>query len=495
MNAKLDIAPNLVTLERGSDELLLMDGMALRPLYVRQGREYIKTFLKAVSRLERRERIVAEYPRDAALLDALEAHGIVGPRDRGGTADRLRCSDVEAGGKAMISLYLLLCQSCNMGCVYCLNGRTTYRTDSQLKMSEDVAFKSVERCLSELAPSGFLDVVFFGGEPLLNWPLAKAVVRHCEDVLKGRHPGKRLQYSFTTNLSVIPPDLIEWARAHRIAFLCDVDGPEAIHNVCRPFKNGGPSHETIVRNIERLTSAELSVGLRATVTALNQDRLPEVARHHKEIGGCNSAFVPVNPVNSDEDILEDRLLPSVGAMIRGMTEVFESRVWDDDRLYPFSQYAPRIRPEGRMARGCGAPHGNTPVVDVNGDVYPCIYLVGIRRFFLGNIMTDEYPRKDMLREMCDALHVDRMEECRNCAWRYLCGGSCAVPRLTVLDNPKSSDRARAYCRGMLCEYTKKTMELLLWRRGEETASRVLAAPAAPAAADEARPVDPAICRR
>jgi uncharacterized protein len=491
-SVQLTVAEELLVLERGADELLLSSSTMLRPLYIRKGRDYIKEFLCAVSRLEQRGRIVKEFPQDVALLDSLAAHGIIVPRSHLGSAVPVPCTDACVGQKKMISLYLLISQSCNMGCVYCLNGRTSYRTEGNLRMSQEVAFKSVERCLSELKPDGYLEIVFFGGEPLLNWPLAKAVIRFCEEVLKKQHKGKRIHYHLTTNLSVLPDDLIDMAKAHRISFLCDVDGPEAIHNACRPFKDGSPSHEDIVQNIERLTTAGLSVGLRATVTSLNQDHLVEVAEHHKKIGGSSSAFVPVNPVNSDEDVLEDRLLPSVQTMMRGMTDVFESRIWTDTQLYPFNQYAPRICHEGKMIRGCGAPYGNTPVVGVNGDVYPCIYLVGIRRFFIGNIMTADYPRRTVLQGMCDVLHVDHMEDCRTCPWRYLCGGGCLVPRMTVLGNAKASDAAKAYCRDILCAYTKKMMELLLWRKGEESASRVLDSQAG---RESARPLEPLSCRR
>jgi len=141
-------------------------------------------------------------------------------------------------------------------------------------MQRDVAFRSVERCLEGLDAQGSLEIIFFGGEPLLNWPLAKDVITHCEKRLKTEHPDKELKYHLTTNLSFMPDDLIAWAKKYNITFPCDVDGPEAIHNRCRPFKDGRPSHEIITGNIRRLVDEGLKVDLRATVTALNQDHLP-----------------------------------------------------------------------------------------------------------------------------------------------------------------------------------------------------------------------------
>jgi uncharacterized protein len=374
--------------------------------------------------------------------------------------------------KKAMSLYLLLTQSCNLGCVYCLNGAETYQKESNLMMKEEAAFRSIDRCLDSLNPDGKLEVVFFGGEPLLNWPLAKQVILYCEEKRQSAHRDKEIHYHLTSNLTVLPKDLIDWAKRYGMTFLCDIDGPEAIHDRCRPFKNGKSSHDRSVKNIGRLTRAGLKVALRSTITSANQDAMPEIAKHHKEIGGTGCAFVPVNPVNSDEDILPESLMPDPARVVKGLTSVFKSRIWETRDLFPFNVYASHVHAGARTVMGCGAPYGNTPVVDVNGDVYPCIYLVGIQRFYLGNILEERYPENAVLDGMMASLHVDNMEECRDCAWRYICGGGCPVGKLTVFDNPLASRKAVSYCGSIRCDYTKKVIELLLWDMAREAAAEV-----------------------
>jgi uncharacterized protein len=339
-------------------------------------------------------------------------------------------------------------------------------------MTEEIAYKSVERCLDSVSPGGKLEIVFFGGEPLLNWPLAKKVITYCENNLAKRCKDKEIRYHITSNLTILPNDLIKWAKRYNITFLCDIDGPEDIHNECRPYKNGKGSHARIVKNIERLTNSGLKVALRSTITRRNQDCMLEIAKHHKELGGIGSAFVPVNPVNSDEDILPETLMPSISKMASGLAKVYKSKVWDTQDLFPFNVYATHLRDGGRSVTGCGAPYGNTPVVDVNGDVYPCIYLVGIKRFYLGNILNENYPDDNVFDWMMDFLHVDNMEECKECAWRYICGGGCPVGKLTVFENPMASRKTVKYCSGIRCDYTKKVIELLLWDLAREAGSSV-----------------------
>jgi uncharacterized protein len=461
-------------LEKGKDEFILTDYVNLQPLYVKKGKRYIKNFLKAASDMQTYKNILEVFPHDKDLLDTLLHHGIIVPYSfKRSEVQNYSPEGPDLHNKVSISLYLLISQSCNMGCVYCLNGRKTYQTDKSMRMDKEIAFKSIERCLVDIAPRGHLEVVFFGGEPMLNWSLAKEIITYCENSLRNKHPEKEIIYHITSNLSILPTDLIEWARKFHISFLCNIDGPAEIHDICRPFKDGRPSHGIIIRNIRRLVDAGLKVDLRATVTVLNQDSLLEITKHHKAIGGSSSAFIPVNPVNSDEDILAEKLLPSPQQILKGMIEIYRSGVWKAGEMYPFNLYAPRLRPGAMTVLGCGLPYCCTPVVDVCGDVYPCIYLVGIRRYYMGNIMNDSYPNRTLIKWMYDCLHVDHIVECKSCPWRYICGGGCPVWRLTVSDNPGVTDGIKGYCKEVACKNTKKIIEMLLWDKAQETASYFL----------------------
>ena len=464
-DTRLTVTKNLILLQKGKEELLLVNSFISKPLYIKKGRSYIKRYLDSVNKLGSLNKISKAFPDDMELLSMLINHRIVidlAEQDSGLDSANPSNDRKALVDKKAMSLYLLLTQSCNLGCIYCLNGKETYKKDSNLMMREEVAFASVDRCLSDLNPDGRLEVVFFGGEPLLNWLLAKKIILHCEEKLQGIYKNKHVHYHVTSNLTIFPKDLIEWAKKYNITFLCDIDGPKTIHDASRPYKNGKSSHARTVKNIELLTKAGLTVALRATITAGNQDSLLEITKHHKDICGSGSAFVPVNPVNSDEDILPERLLPAPAKVVKGLTKVYKSRIWPTKDLFPFNVYASHVNDGARNVMGCGAPYGNTPVVDVNGDVYPCIYLVGIKRFFMGNLLDESYPDNTILDGMMKTLHVDNMEECKECEWRYICGGGCPVGKLTVFDNPMANRKSVDYCKSIRCDYTKKVIELLLW---------------------------------
>ncbi len=101
------------------------------------------------------------------------------------------------------------------------------------------------------------------------------------------------------------------------------------------------------------------------------------------------------------------------------------------------------------------------------------YIVGVKRFYMGNVMDGTFPDIKVLQSLYDHLHVDNSEGCKSCSWRYTCSGACPMGRLMVLDNPAASQKTRTYCERLRCEYTRKIFELILWEKGEKVASGIL----------------------
>lgn len=471
----LALTRNLIMLERGRQELLLANSFFFHPLYIKKGRPYIKKFLQAVQDLAVPEKIIQAFPQDRQLLQSLEDHRIIidprNDKDKFASADIASMTQDLTGSKK-ISVFLLLAQSCNLNCIYCLNGIRTYQTGKKLKMREEVAYKALDVSLEKLTSGDTLEIVFFGGEPLLNWPLAKKIILYCENILKPQNKEIKYIYHLTSNLTFLPPDLISWAQKYSISILCNIDGPDFLHDRCRPHLDDSPSHAQVVSHVARLRDAGVVVGARSTIISINQDHMLEIARHHKEMGCVDSAFVPVNPIDSDENILPQSLIPSARKIIKGLVDTYKQRIWDSSDLYPFGLYQHNLQPGTRVVFGCSAPYGHTPVVDVNGKVYPCIYLVGQPRFYLGNIMEKNFPKQQVLNRLMNFLHVDRLEDCQGCAWRYLCGGGCAVWRLTVAQHPQVTTKVLNYCRQISCDVSKKVLELLLWEKAEHAAAAV-----------------------
>jgi uncharacterized protein len=440
----------------------------MRPLYVARGKEQVKRVLTGMAPGLTLEGLKSLFPRDADLIQLLRDYHIL--IDAAAEKEGFDQSEIEAAvanprQKPRMTVYLLVTESCNLGCIYCLNGTGTYQKDTLSRMSPAVAIQSVTACLEQIGPQGTVEVAFFGGEPLLQWPLIKEIIRRCEEDLKPRYDDKKIVYHLTSNLTICPPDLVEQIQRHNITVMSDVDGPPEIHDRCRPYRSGVPSHAQTAKTIRRLVAAGIAVSLRATLTSLNQDHIRDIAAHHRGLGGSNSALVPVCPVNSDRKFLEDELLPDPDKIIAGLVEVFHSGIWDKQHLFPFNQYLSKLRPGGRQVVSCAAPSGTMPVIRVNGDVYMCIYLVGQEKYRFGNVW-GAWDR-EMLAATMTALHVDNLEKCCVCPWRYACGGGCPLMKLARLDGVERSPKTAEYGRKIGCDFTKAVLSELLWDVADE----------------------------
>lgn len=467
MKDKYIVAQELAVL-KNSGEYILFNPEAIDPVYLSEGGDEA---LEVIERLKGRPFVPGP---DSSicppeLFDFFREHNLIVPADFT-PLDREYIGPDDQPER--ISLFLLLSQACNQACVYCFNGRETYGQDSGRMMSEDTAHRAVSMMLDRIRPGGTLSIVFFGGEPLLNWPLAKSVIKDCKKNLKPSYPDKTIRFDLTTNLTLFPDDLVQVCRENDVSVLVDVDGPADIHDLTRPFKGGRESLKTTVGNIERLAGAGAPVHLRATITSLNQDRMVEVAAFHKEIGGASSALLPLNPVDSDGLLLPLGLYPSPARYAQGLEEVFESGLWPLEGLFPFDEFAGRLKPGFFASQGCQAHSGVRPAVAVNGKIFSCLYLVNNPEYEVGDVGLDDFPRHESLKRMEKTVSMDNRPDCPDCAYRRLCGGGCPLGLLALAGNPDVPEEVTEYTMEINCAMAKTAISTLLWdmcrKAGTET---------------------------
>jgi uncharacterized protein len=177
------------------------------------------------------------------------------------------------------------------------------------------------------------------------------------------------------------------------------------------------------------------------------------------------------PVNSDEMLLPQEYYPDAGCYKVNLEKAIALNTWETQDFYSLKEYLSRIRPHNRISVACGAPYGNTPTVDVNGDVYSCIYLVGLPKYCVGNVFDPDFPRMRGLQELAAYLNVNQNPICGKCAYRYICGGGCPVRRLSVEDNSNATPAVRRYAREIACTEAITVINYLLWKLAEDASAK------------------------
>jgi len=143
---------------------------------------------------------------------------------------------------------------CNLACKYCiLSG--DYLNHSPLKqqnMSLDVARKALDFFLSRAREDGCFRVDFFGGEPLLAFPMIKRVVKYLNE--KFSHRNQKWMMAITSNGTIMTKEIVDFLSENDALLQFSIDGSKEIHDRNRKFrKSNKGSFDTIIKNLQLIS--------------------------------------------------------------------------------------------------------------------------------------------------------------------------------------------------------------------------------------------------
>jgi len=78
------------------------------------------------------------------------------------------------------SLCLHICHDCNLRCRYCFAGTGDFGTGHRSMLDLETGKKAIDFLIAASGPRRNLDIDFFGGEPLMNWPVVVALTHYAE---------------------------------------------------------------------------------------------------------------------------------------------------------------------------------------------------------------------------------------------------------------------------------------------------------------------------
>lgn len=166
-------------------------------------------------------------------------------------------------------MILEVTEDCNFRCSYCsFSGQyPNYRTHSPKKMSRETAIRSLEYFSRHTRDAHRHDITFYGGEPLLEWDVIKELVGYVAQTVI---PNCNL--SVTTNGWFLDNDEIQdFLAQHEFSVLVSLDGPPEVHDKHRRTLGGQPTHEHVVRCLNRFRNRhpryyDTHVGISTVIT-------------------------------------------------------------------------------------------------------------------------------------------------------------------------------------------------------------------------------------
>ena len=320
-------------------------------------------------------------------------------------------------------LCLHIAHDCNLACRYCFAEEGEYHGRRAL-MPFEVGKAALDFLIANSGNRRNLEVDFFGGEPLMNFEVVKALVSYGREQEKVHH--KNFRFTLTTNGVLLDDEVMEFANREMANVVLSIDGRKEVHDKMRPFRKGAGSYDMIVPKFQKLADSrnQERYYVRGTFTHHNLDFSQDVL-HLADLGFKQISVEPVVAQPEDDYALREEDLPQLFEEYDRLA-VEMIRRYKEGRDFNFFHFMIDLEGGPCVAKrlsGCGS---GTEYLAVTpwGDFYPCHQFVGSEDFLMGNV-TEGIVNKTLQGEF-KGCNVYAKEKCSNCFARFYCSGGCAA---------------------------------------------------------------------
>lgn len=321
------------------------------------------------------------------------------------------------------AMCLHIAHDCNLRCKYCFASTGDFHGDRML-MSEEVAFRALDFLMEHSGKRKHLEVDLFGGEPLMNFGVVRAVVNHGRELEK--RFSKQINFTITTNCVSLDEEKIDFINKEMYNVVISLDGRKHIHDALRPTPNGRGSFDVIAPKAQALVKGRggKEYYARGTFTNLNLDFSKDVDALY-ELGFDRVSIEPVVLPDESPYALREEHLKRILEEYDVLADMLETRRKDGKHICFFHfmmdlDNAPCLR---KRISGCSAGVEYVAVTP-DGDIYPCHQFVGEEGYRMGSVLDGSFNREMQKKFLgCSVL---TKPACKDCWAKYFCSGGCAA---------------------------------------------------------------------
>jgi uncharacterized protein len=320
--------------------------------------------------------------------------------------------------------------------------------------------ETLERYLEQLIaahPDGEVVVAWQGGEPTLMG--LDFFRRSVELASRLARPGQVLQHTIQTNGTLVDDEWAAFFAENGFLVGLSIDGPRAMHDAYRVWKNGRGSFDDVMRAWEVLRGHGVEVNVLCTLHAANADHPLEVYRFFRdEIEARYLQFIPIierateqtlelaNSGWSDKPGRKRLLYTQTGTLVteRSIREeqygnflvaVFDDWIKRDVGTVFVQMFDVTLGAHLGVHSLCihSPTCGNALALEHNGDLYSCDHFVEPDHL-LGNIHQEtmvELVTSPKQRAFGQHKLDSLPGYCRACDVRFACHGGCPKDRFRM----------------------------------------------------------------
>lgn len=356
-------------------------------------------------------------------------------------------------------LYLLLTDICNLKCRYCfvegampLDHKFSLMDQKTAEKAIDIFAELLKKNSSRKKFKRPPNIIFYGGEPLLNESVFLAAMRKIEKVKDAGDLPEDISVILLTNATSISERVLRIVASKKVSVSVSLDGPKEIHDTNRVFQDGKGTFDTVLNNIQRLKKAGANLSISCTINSANTQYLEEVFRwinNSFQIKGLGFNLLLDLPGASQSD--EDYVKKATRAMISCYELARQNGIYEDRMMRKVNAFVKK----SLHLTDCGG-YGNQIVVAPDGKIGPCHAYMGSGKFFVGHVDDRDFnPFTNPVFLEWSSRSPFNIPQCYFCEGIGLCGGGCAYNsdlKFNTIWKPDPN----------FCIHTKVVLEWLIW---------------------------------
>jgi len=317
-------------------------------------------------------------------------------------------------------------------------------------LEQRLLISAIDFCFGLVEDKGLFQLVLIGYEPLMHWSVIKEIIQFASKQKEERNKQIFFEFNINTDLSIdIPVDLDKLLDEHLLTFSVHISSLD----------------EVKAYRIKQLANLGLRVPIHFTITAENIDQVIDTAYYLAQLNrGADLSFPPLLPLTENNHCIADEsLLPDPELYTEQLVKIYKAHIVPNWLLHPVSEFIRRLK-EGGSGWCCSAAFGDTLAVDTKGDIYLSPRLIGFPQYKIGNVFENNFinESKPVLEKVIDEFCVENIPVCKECAWKYLCGGICPTVTIPIYALADISENAKKYLFSIYCKSKRTLAETILW---------------------------------
>lgn len=305
---------------------------------------------------------------------------------------------------------LYLTDNCNLKCSYCYEGNKKNKS----YMDEQTLIEALNFITENNLPDDNIDLLFLGGEPLMNKPILFKAIHIIDEKYKGiKH---LFQYQITTNGLLLDEKTANFLQENSFSISISIDGDKETHNRNRKSVDGKDVYGLIIKNMRYMLSSNIGFSVRMTVTANNAGLLFKNIQYFYDMG-IRKINIGIDHTGewADEEIeILDRQLAFADQYY------LKNIAGDENAVLNIYDYKLTTFVYKRIPAYCSAGSANHIIINSNGELFPCGYVFNEDTWKIGSVKTALDRKRFIQTARC---HVNKEPSCMDCDIAFTCSGA------------------------------------------------------------------------